>query len=113
MKLRNRLAAGIVSLCVAGALVADAQSENRHVRIINRSSSSIRYLYVTNVDSRSWGPDLLGDFNVLLPGYYIDEDMDDGTGHCIFDLRATLYDGRVAETRGFNACTQQSWTVYD
>ena len=85
---------------------------NRHVRIVNRSSSSIEYLYASNINRRSWEEDLLGPDRVIWPGHYRVANIDDGSGHCLFDLRAVLRDGRVAVSRGFNVCSNSSWTVY-
>ncbi len=114
MKSIRRFAIGAAAFCLLGFATTFAQSrENRHVRIINRASTSIRYLYATNVDRPNWGYDLLGDFNVILPNYYEDVNIDDGTGHCLYDLRAVLYDGREAITHGVNVCTEESWTVTD
>lgn len=114
MKLIQRMAAGIATVCLLGSLTSFAQSgENRRVRIVNEASSAIRYFYASNVDSGRWEEDLLGPLNVILPDHYIVANIDDGTGHCLYDLRAVLYDGREAITRNFNVCTQSSWTVTD
>ncbi|HEX4229502.1 MAG TPA: hypothetical protein VHZ07_12595 [Bryobacteraceae bacterium] len=114
MKLIRRLATGIATVCLLASLTFSAHSEeNRRVRIINRASSSIRYLYASNVDRRTWEEDLLGPFAVLLPDHYVDVNIDDGTGHCRYDLRAVLSDGREAVTSNFNVCAEPSWTVTD
>jgi hypothetical protein len=114
MKRVRNVAASVVLLSLAGlsSTVVQAQ-ENRHVRVINRASSSIRYLYASNIDRNDWEEDLLGDFRVIAPDHYIDASIDDGTGHCLFDLKAVLYDGRTAVTRNFNVCTNDTWTVTD
>ena len=65
---------------------APAQSrENRHMRIVNRSSVTLRYLYASNVDSHSWEEDPLGPFQVILPDQYLDANIDDGSGHGLYD----------------------------
>lgn len=104
----------LVALCATVTFDASAQShENRMVRVVNRSSSTIQYLYASNVDEDRWGWDVLGLFQVIAPDHYLDIDMDDGTGHCLFDLKAVLADGREAVSRSVNVCTNESWTVYD
>lgn len=114
MKLKSRLAAAVTALCLLTSLTSSAQSsEDRHVKITNRASSPIRYLYASNVDRQTWEEDLLGPFNILLPDHYIVANIDDGSGHCLYDLRAVLYDGREAVTPRFNVCTQAAWTVTD
>jgi len=85
---------------------------DRRVRIVNRSSSAIFYLYASNIDRRGWEEDLLGP-QVIQPGYYIWANIDDGSDHCRYDLRAVLQDGREAVSRNFDVCTSTSWTVSD
>ena len=111
-KLR-RFAICIAALWALG-LVSSAQSgENRHVKVINRASSSIRYFYASNVDRGTWEEDILGAFRVIAPDHYRIIDIDDGTGHCLYDFRAVLDDGREAITHNVNVCTEESWTVTD
>jgi hypothetical protein len=114
MKRTRNIAASALALCLFGLISTVVQAqENRYVRIINRASSSIRYLYASNIDSDDWQEDLLGPFRIVTPNHYIDANIDDGTGHCLYDIKAVLSDGRVAVTRGLNVCTSGSWTVTD
>jgi hypothetical protein len=98
-----------VCLLAVGGSTTQAQS-GRRVQIINRSSSAIEYLHATNTDHR-WDGDLLGPLRVIPPGRSIDTTIDDGTGHCRYDLRAVLLDGREAVRPDFDACANISWTV--
>jgi len=84
--------------------------ENRRVKIINHASSSIYSFYASNVDSDSWEEDILG-VETIPPGQSRIVNIDDGTGHCYYDLKAVLRDGRYAIRRKFNVCTEASWTV--
>ena len=112
MKRVRDIAAFAFALCLVGLTSTTAQAqENRHVRVVNRASSPIQYLYASNVDRETWEEDLLGPSRVLPTNYYIDVNIDDGTGHCLFDLKAVLSDKRVAVTRRFNVCTNDTWTV--
>ncbi len=114
MKRIRQIAISVVALCLFGLIGTALQAqENRRVRIINRASSSIQYLYASNVDRRSWEEDILGAWRVIAPGYYRDVNIDDGSGHCLFDIKAVLSDGREAVGRNINVCTSTSWTVYD
>ena len=101
------------SLLLALAASTTQAQFNRHVRIVNRSSSTIEYLYASNIDRGSWEEDLLGPYRVIAPGYYRDANIDDGTYHCRYDLKAVLRDGRVAISHNFDVCANSSWTVYD
>jgi hypothetical protein len=83
----------------------------RRVRIINRSSSAIEYLHASNTDQRNSDKDLLGPMRLIRPGSSIDAVIDAGSGHCRYDLRAVLIDGREVVESGFDACANISWTV--
>jgi hypothetical protein len=108
----KKILASVFCLLALASTTTHAQF-NRHVRVINRSSSAIEYLYASNIDSRNWEEDMLGPRRVIQPGYYIDANIDDGTDHCRFDIRAVLRDGREAVSRGFNVCSNSTWTVWD
>lgn len=86
--------------------------QDRRVRIINHATSSIYHFYASNIDSESWEEDILGD-KVIPPGGSALVNIDDGTDHCLYDLKAVLRNGRYAVKRRFNVCTQSSWTVID
>jgi hypothetical protein len=109
---------GVLILVAACALVlttalsgktATAQ-EDRRVVIVNRASSAIYNFYASNVDTEDWEEDILGR-ETIPPGKARVVNIDDGTGHCYYDLKAVLRDGRVAIKRRFNVCTKSSWTV--
>jgi hypothetical protein len=83
----------------------------RRVQIVNRSSSAVEYLHASNTDRPNWDADLLGPMRVIPPGKSIDAAIDDGAGHCRYDLRAVLLDGREVVESGFDVCANLSWTV--
>ena len=104
-----------VVLAISG-FTAHAQSgdqENRQVKVINRASAPIYHLYISNVDEDNWGPDQLDWNESIGTNQYILINMDDGTGHCLYDIKAVLSDGREAVERHVNVCTIGTWTVYN
>jgi hypothetical protein len=113
--IRSKFAVLTILCLMLSALTAHALSdgENRSVKIINEASTPIYHLYVSNVDENSWGPDQLGLFESIDYNRYRLFNMDDGTGHCLFDLKVVLKDGRYAVHHNFNVCTEGSWTVQD
>jgi hypothetical protein len=100
----------VVFFLLLGSLASQAQW-GRRVQIINGSSSSIEYLHASNSDHPKWDSDLLGPMRLILPGRSVDVRIDDGTGHCRYDLRAILLDGREVERPDFDVCANIAWTV--
>jgi hypothetical protein len=95
---------------ILGSFANQAQL-SRRVQIINRSSSAIEYLHASNSDHPKWDADLLGPMRLIAPGKSVDVRIDDGTGHCRYDLRAVMLDGREAEKTDFDVCANISWTI--
>lgn len=86
--------------------------EDRRVVIVNHTSSSIYHFYASNVDRGGWEDDILG-ASVIPPGRRWVINIDDGTGHCYYDFKAVLRDGRKITRYGVNVCTTSSWTLSD
>jgi hypothetical protein len=82
------------------------------VQIINRSSSSIEYLQASNTDHQKWAKELLEPLRMIHPGHYIDVDIDDGSWHCRYALRAVFVDGREAVQSDFDVCANITWAVH-
>jgi hypothetical protein len=102
----------VFALCLLGfGSAAQVPIAARRVQILNRSSSVIEYLHASNTDRRTWDEDLLGPMRVIPPGRSIDASIDDGAGHCRYDLRAVLIDGREVMESGFDVCANISWVV--
>jgi serine protease Do len=106
----RKILAGTFFFLAIGGSATQAQL-GRRVQIINRSSSAIEYLHASNTDHPRWDEDLLGPMRVIPPGRSIDAKIDDGSGHCRFDLRAVLLDGREAVQPDFDVCANIAWTV--
>jgi hypothetical protein len=102
--------AGTLCFLAFGGSATQAQLGHR-VQIINRSSSSIEYLHASNTDHPQWDEDLLGPMRVIPPGHSIDARIDDGSGHCRYDMHAVLLDGSEAVQRDFDVCANISWAV--
>jgi hypothetical protein len=111
----NKIRAYVLAMSFAClALLASstpAHAQSRVVEIINDASTPVYHLYVTNVGDSDWGPDQLSAFETIGSYHYRVFNMDDGSGYCLFDLRAVLSDGRVAIRRNFNVCAESSWTI--
>jgi hypothetical protein len=94
---------------------AQAQSFDRYdrrVEVINYTSVAMWSFFASAVDQRGWQEDILGT-SVLPPGNSMVVNIDDGSGFCLYDLKAVLADGREVTRFGFNVCDFVSWTVYE
>lgn len=88
----------VLALSVGSAAAAD-----RHVTIVNSTSTTMKMFFASNVDAKKWEEDILGD-EIVLPGDSIDINVDDGTDHCRYDFRALFNDGGESVKNGVNVC---------
>jgi len=108
----KKILASALALLTFAIFTASA-GENRRIQIVNRSSVAIRYFYASNVDVGTWQEDILGPGRMIWPDHYMNAIIDDGTGHCLYDMKAVLFDGREAVWRNYNVCTKSTVTVTD
>ncbi len=99
-----------LAMLVFSTQLSFAENLNRHVLVVNNTDFTMMRFYASNKDSTSWEEDILGD-DVLPPHSQIDINIDDGTGYCIYDLKAVFDDGVEVEERGLNVCEVGTWTV--
>ena len=85
---------------------------DRRVRVVNDSSRTMTKFQASNKSSKSWEEDILGT-DVLKPGQSVVVNINDGTGFCVFDLRATFQGGATVVRRNINICKISSWTIND
>lgn len=101
----------LLALAFVATFFSAAQAQNRVVAIINDTGVTMTHFYATNRDQRDWGRDWFGN-SVLPSGNSVNLNINDGTGYCIYDLRALFADGDEVTRYGFNVCEMASWRVY-
>jgi hypothetical protein len=100
---------GLAALVLTTGLAAgSAQAEDRHVRIINETEHTMVRFYASNTGSTSWEEDILGD-SVVKPGGDVLVNIDDGTGHCLYDFKAVFDDGDSLIRQRVNVCEISSY----
>lgn len=86
-------------------------SANRTMGIVNNSNSIIIGLFGSNVGRATWEENILhGD--LILPGEVQYINFYDGTGSCVFDLKAVFSNGVEIERDSVNVCKSTFWTLY-
>jgi len=101
----------IFALFVLAASTVAAQAQNRWVTVENVTGVTMREFYASNRDQRTWGNDWFGPSFMLSSGRSIDFNIDDGSGYCIYDLKAVFVDGDEVTSMGFNVCELGTWRI--
>lgn len=74
----------------------------------NRSGVSLCYLYITTDSSSGWGPDQLGEGNIINNGEnFTITDIPPG----VYDLRVESCEGQFAERQDVSIETEFTWTI--
>ena len=103
MKLARRAVIGAAVMVLAAGAAFAQDGYDRRVRVHNDTGVTLTHLYSTNSGESSWGGDILGS-SVIPDGAGVMVDFDDGTGACLFDVRARFADGDVVEQYQINVC---------
>jgi hypothetical protein len=115
MALRTALLAAVTTALLAGSATftapataqTDRDGQQRWINIVNRTNLTIREFYMTDVDTRGWGDDRLGDSTIdsgdsmrVVPTRRQRE-----RGYCQFDMKVVFENDRTVERRGVNLCS--------
>lgn len=82
---------------------------DRTLEIRNATGRSIWRLFGSQTTALTWRDDRLGS-QVLSSGTRITVDFDDGTGDCLFDIKAEFRDGTSLVESDVNICTVSTIT---
>lgn len=84
----------------------DRDGQQRWINVVNNSGTTIREFYMTDVDTRGWGDDRLGQ-NVIEPGEsyrILPTARQRARGYCMYDMKLVLANGQSLERREVNLC---------
>ena len=110
LRLLSSARAAVGAAVAAAALMSASVShaEDRHVRIINETSHTMVSFYASNTARNTWEEDILGR-DELGPGQDVNVNVDDGSGHCLFDFKAVFDNGQVLIRHNINVCETSSY----
>jgi hypothetical protein len=97
----SRILLVLLGIC---ALAGNAAALDRRVEMVNATNLTIMELYGSNRDAGTWEEDVLGS-SVLAPQSSVVVNWNDGSGYCMFDVRAVFENG-VSESGYFNVCEE-------
>ncbi len=113
MKNTLKLAALVASALMTFTTSAGSDDgKDRRIDLVNDTNVTMTEFYASNIDSDSWEEDIL-DGSYLRPGKKFEINIDDGTGYCLFDLKAVFADGDVVTENDFNVCVEVRWRIYN
>ena len=107
---KSIVAAGATALALSACVDTTSTSSSngiiadRRVVISNATGRTIWRFYGSRSSTSSWEEDILGS-RVLSNGTSININFDDGTGACIFDMKAEFRDGSSLVQPGVNVCS--------
>ena len=110
--MRTALICLALASVVASSAAAAQDGKNRIVLINNKTGYVVNEIYASNTSATDWQEDILHE-NTLQPGATLRANIDDGTGHCVFDFRIVFADGTEAEKRDFDVCTMEALNITD
>ena len=100
----NLFSTAIATVTVAAGLVAAnaASAYERWINVHNVANAALVEVRISDIDNRSWGPDLVSGH---IPSGYVDTiDPVNTRGYCRFDILLGYSDGSTAEIYDVNLC---------
>lgn len=85
------------------AVSQGANAYERWLKVHNQTSVDVCGVYISHVDKRKWGRNLLTT-ECIWPGHYIKVDPGYQQGYCMMDMKFVWADGREGIRYDFNIC---------
>ena len=98
-----RTSIAAAALAAAAFAANTASAYERWIDVKNNGNSAIYSVFITNVDDRSYGRDLLGEY-VIPSGYEMRVEPDFNKGYCRFDVLIKYETGEEVTLWGVNLC---------
>jgi hypothetical protein len=96
------------ALAVLLAAATPVQAADKAIRVINRASEEILYVFAKDPEDEFWGRDRLRE--IIWRGKTGKVVVADGT-QCTRSLKAIGRSGRAAELDGVDVCAMSDWTI--
>jgi hypothetical protein len=109
--MKKKLLAAASMLALGGMVLATpASAYERWLRVHNKTGQAICEVYISNVGTDDWGPDLIG--SCINHGRYRTIDPGWQQGYCRMDLKFVLADDTVIEDKsGLDICRAEDYYV--
>lgn len=100
----------LAAIASAAMLVTlSAHAADRNVDLVNKTGMTMTAFYASVTNANSWEENILGN-DSLDDGDTQPIDINDGSGKCVFDFKATFKNGSTVEKRGVNVCQISTFT---
>ncbi len=102
----------IAVFLILASFATSVSAENRQFLLVNNTPYLVARLFASNISEDRYSYDMLRD-QVIPPYTTVRVDADDGTGHCLFDLRIDVVKPEGIQTveRRADVCTLTDWTI--
>jgi len=104
----NALVTSLLLLAAVSAPPGHADSYDRNVSIVNRTSTTLVQFYSANASAGGWGYERLRG-TVIPPGGSLSLNFEDGTGQCRFHFKAVFANGQEKQNRNVDVCQQRAF----
>ena len=99
----------VLAGCTGAPQLSGDDTQNRVVDIVNTTNSPAQF-YALNAERRRAFRARFAEAEVAA-NYYLTVNFVDGSGACLFDLRAVTAGGQTFAAPRFNTCAEVSWVI--
>jgi hypothetical protein len=77
------------------------------ITVVNKTSFTVDRIFLSPVEEKNWGDDILDEDEVLKPGDQVDIEIDCGE----WDVKLVAVDGSTCELSAVNICSADIWEI--
>jgi hypothetical protein len=111
MRFSGLFAAGLITVGLTALAPSAAFAGDQDFTLVNKTGYQIDYVYVSAVNAKSWGGDIMGK-DALADDASVNITFHNDTTACKFDLKVTYNDKTDASWGNIDLCTVSKVTLF-
>lgn len=104
----SRVAVALGVLAFVGlAAFTGATKSSKTITVVNKTTFNVDRIFLSPVEEKTWGDDILGDTDILEPGDQVEIEIDCGA----WDVMLVAADESTCELSGIDICEADIWEI--
>ncbi|HVK38392.1 MAG TPA: hypothetical protein VNA88_07675 [Candidatus Kapabacteria bacterium] len=95
------------STLIGLAAFTGATKASKTITVVNKTTFNVDRIFLSPVEEKTWGDDILGDTEILEPGDQVDIEIDCGE----WDVKLVAEDESTCELAAVDICSADTWEI--
>jgi hypothetical protein len=93
--------------CLIGLAAFTGTNGAKTITVVNKTTFNVDRIFLSPVEEKNWGDDILGETEILAPGDQVEIEIDCGE----WDVKLVAEDASTCELSAVDICSADTWEI--